>query len=206
MDVDGEILRPGQDHRFSVGSGACSWTRGEQSGPNPNPNLARGLAGLTGDRQLGLLAVARVGHVGGDTAKQTAVCLLNARDLQHAGRQQRVPAGVQVSCGEAGPGSVCVCVCVWLGESLPGVRRAQWASVFLPGDCGFWDSVNVTGEPGHAPLPYNQRLRVRQELGESWRGEQTDRQVSTSRACVCQGRSCHLQARRTRALRLISIP
>lgn len=48
--------------------------------------------GLTGDRQLGLVAVSSVGDVGGDTAKETAVCSANAGDLQHAVRQQRVPA------------------------------------------------------------------------------------------------------------------
>lgn len=46
---------------------------------------------LTGDRQLGLLAVSSVGDVGGDAAKQTAVRSPNAGDLQHAVWQQSVP-------------------------------------------------------------------------------------------------------------------
>lgn len=47
---------------------------------------------LTVDRQLGLLAVAHVGDVGGNAAVQASIVLANIRHLQDAVWKQRVPA------------------------------------------------------------------------------------------------------------------
>lgn len=61
---------------------------------------------------------------------------------------------------------------IFPASDLPGVSGAQWASVFLPGDGGFWNTIDLTGEPGHSPLPHRHRLGVRQELWEGLRVKQ----------------------------------
>lgn len=97
MDVDGEVLRTGQDDGFLVGSGSCSCTQR----PSSVKRQVRGGAklgflgpwcGLTGDRQLGFVAESYVGDIRGDASEEAAVRTLNAGDLQHAVGQQSVPA------------------------------------------------------------------------------------------------------------------
>lgn len=69
--------------------------------------------------------------------------------------------------------------------SPPGVLGAQRASVSLPSDVGLWDSVDPTGESGHAPFSHRHGLWVRQELGEGWGEEQETGKYAPLCVCAC---------------------
>lgn len=97
VDVDGEVLRSGQDDGLLVDSGSCSCTQTTLSVSTPDRGGAYlGFPGpgchLTSDGQLGFVAEAYVGDIRGNTAEEAAVRTLNASDLQHAVGQQGVPA------------------------------------------------------------------------------------------------------------------